>query len=187
MSFENLGFVEVEIDSEVVSFDLDNDFDVEDIDEGMRKTPAMIAYVGAVCGATIRYEKRCDARYRQWRAQMGKEIVESEPKMAQTKINQIVEADEMFIVHKDRIADAARNVETMRGVFEAFKTKAHLLQSKGAMERAALESTGMTTKVSKDPEPARTKKAKDKKLAEKARAAVGKTKAKASEKSKASE
>ena len=176
MSLENLGIVEFEVDGETVSLDLDNDFDIEDIDQGMSKTSALIAYFGVVYGAAVRKEKMVTARYRHWKAQRGAGITDVEPKMAQTKVNQIVEGDPDFLVHKDRQADAARNVEALRRIVEAFAVRASLLQSKGAMNRAEFMATGMTTKLPPGADDTAARAAVDASRTEVARAAVEKTK-----------
>jgi hypothetical protein len=77
--------------------------------------------------------------------------------LAEWKIRQKLEALDEFHTIKQGLSMAAKNVLLARTVFESFKAKASMLQSKGAMMRSELDSTSMRTKSTSAKEIERTK------------------------------
>ena len=142
--------------------DLKKDFDlvIDDVSEGMEKIAAQIAWTGTLWAEAEMEAETVDREYRTWRAEMGKVLLDENPKLSEWKVKQIIEADENFAACKLAQATSRRNAQILRAHFEAFKAKASALQSRGAMLRAELESTGMTTRVreeTRDERRARTK------------------------------
>jgi len=54
---------------------------------------------------------------------------------AEWKVKQAIEADPTFLKLKGKLALAKRNTIMLRAHYEAFRTKASILQSKGAQQR----------------------------------------------------
>ncbi|KKN12966.1 hypothetical protein LCGC14_1011190 [marine sediment metagenome] len=180
MSTTKYGTREFTVDGELVVCDLDNDFLIDDIDDGMAKAPGRIAFFGQAYAASIEEEARVTAHYRHWKAKLGQAITEDDPKLAQTKVTQRIEATPDFLTHKEAQARALRNVESLRLIVEAFKAQASLLQSKGANARAALQVEGLSTKLDAGGGPATREEGAAN--TEKARAATRRTRQRAQDK-----
>lgn len=142
------GSIEMKVDGSPVSIDFGEEMEVGDITEDMIKVPAQLAYWGAVWAAAESEQMRADAAYRQWRADQGQMLLEADSKMAEWKVKQAVEQMDMFTKLKGALAAAKHNSIAAKGICEAFKVKAHILQSKGAMARAELDSNVSTPKAS---------------------------------------
>jgi hypothetical protein len=115
--------------------------DISDISADMDKVASQIAYWGAIWASAEAEAAASDAFYRKWRADFGKTITES----AEWRVRQGIESQSEFHTIKTGIANATRNVVLAKTMYEALKTKASMLQSKGAMMRAELDSTSMHT------------------------------------------
>ncbi len=178
MDKNKLGKMEFTVDGEVVTFDMDSDFDVEDIDLGMSRVSAEIAFSGSVLAASMHEQAMVEVHYRRFRAVLGKEIAAAQPKLALTKIDQEINSRDEFFTHKEAQAMAAKNVESLRWIVEAFRTKARILQSKGAIDRAAMEAAGMNTRDRPFKTPAEEAAAKEVRT-DTVRGAIQKTRAKA--------
>lgn len=123
---------------------------IADIGEDMDTVSAQVSYFGSLWAEAEREEMAADTYYRAWRAKQGEHLLNADPKLAEWKVRQMIEADPQFQVIKDQLALARRNTIALRGHYEAFKVKASILQSKGAMKRAEMESTGIATKSGVD-------------------------------------
>lgn len=143
---KKLGKKEFIVDGKPVVVDMDRDFEIDDLDDGMRKIASWIAYFGSVFAAAKHEDKMVTAFYRSWKAKRVAEALLDDPKMAQWKIVASIEASDKFLEYKGKQAEAARNVEALHWIVEAYRAKASLLQSLGAMNRAAFEATDMSTK-----------------------------------------
>jgi len=153
MSF---GEVNIEVDGQSVAINVDVELQVGDLSKDMDQVAAKMAYWGAVWAAAEAEMKSADAWYRAWRAKTGAAMIEADGKMSEWKVRQALEADPRFMTIKKSLAAATRNVTLTRAIYEAFRTKANMLQSKGAMARAELEATGMSTRprAAKNPDMA---------------------------------
>lgn len=138
--------IDVTVDGERVQVDLESELAIVDISTEMSQVSAKMSWWGNVWGAAEEESERVDSHYRHWRAQMGQRVMAADPKMAEWKVKQEIEADPAFIKFKEAHAKALGNVTRVRGVFEAFKAKANQLQSKGAREREEFGATGMVTR-----------------------------------------
>lgn len=118
---------------------------IKDVSRDMDRIASLMSYWGEVWAAAESERIEVDAYYRQWRAGKGMEIAEAEPKLAEWKVKQRIEESEMFYKLKQGIAAATRNATIAKTTYESLKTKASMLQSKGAMMRAEMDSTGMHT------------------------------------------
>ena len=140
------GEIEIKVDGNPVTANVDEMLEIGDVSTDMDKVAAQMAYWGAVWGAAEGEREAADAYYRAWRAQMGKELLDANDKLAEWKVKQDIEADPKFMKIKQGLSTAIRNATLCRAIYESFRTKANILQSKGAMLRAELDATGMTTK-----------------------------------------
>jgi len=140
------GEIEIKVDGNPVHANVDEILEIGDVSEDMDKVAAQMAYWGAVWAAAEGERESADAYYRQWRADVGKKLLETNDKLAEWKAKQEIEADPKFMKIKQGLATAIRNATLCRAVYESFRTKANMLQSKGAMMRAELDSTSMHTK-----------------------------------------
>lgn len=140
----------ITIDGEEIDVDR-SELAITDLDADMTKAASQMAYWGGLWGAAEAEKVSADAAYRTWRAEYGKQVLEADPKLAEWKVKQQIEASKKFSVHKERIATSVRNASVLRAMYESFRSKCSLLQSKGAMARAELEATGMNTKRRDDP------------------------------------
>jgi len=135
----------IEVEGEIVKLD-DSELTITDIDKDMNEAASLMSYWGKLWGIAEGEKELADARYRAWRAEFGKQMLEADPKLAEWKVKQAVEASSKFMKHKEAIATTTRNATVLKARFESFKARASLLQSKGAMLRAEFESTGMNTR-----------------------------------------
>lgn len=136
----------IKINGETIDLTEDFDLVIDNVSEGMERIAAHIAWAGTLWAEAEMEVETVDREYRSWRAEMGKVLLDENPKLAEWKIKQIIESDENFGKCKHALAIAHRNALILRSHFDALKAKASALQSRGAMLRAELESTGMTTR-----------------------------------------
>lgn len=153
MAFDN---ITMKVDGQPVSIDFEEELEVGDISEDMSKVAAQLAYWGAVWAAAESEAQRADAAYRQWRGDQSNMILDSDSKLAEWKVRAKIEEMDTFVSLKAAIAQAASNVVTAKSIFEAFKVKAHVLQSKGAMLRAEMDPTGTRTMERPSAKPKRS-------------------------------
>lgn len=147
------GIVKIEVDGKPVEADLDEQLEIGDVSSDMERVAAQMAYWGAVWASAEAEKLSADAYYRQWRADAGKTLLESEAKLAEWKVKQEIEAQSKFAKIKQGLATATRNATLCKAIYESFKTKASMLQSKGAMLRSELDATGMSTRDSPSTAP----------------------------------
>jgi len=136
--------VEVTVRDERIEIDL-AELDVGDISEDMDRVASQMAYWGNLWSVAVAEQEEADAAYRQWRAEIGEKIMAADAKLAEWKVKQAIESSPKFTQFKQAIAACMRNETVLKGIFEAFRVKASILQSKGAMLRAEREATGMHT------------------------------------------
>jgi hypothetical protein len=151
------GTINLRVAGRAVQADIEAELMVGDINRAMDEVAAKMAYWGALWGEAEAEQERVDAQYRFWSADFGRAILAADPKLAEWKVAQEVESSPKFARHKDAVAAAQRNVTVLKVVYESFRTKASILQSKGAMLRAELEATGMATKKHDEQEQARAR------------------------------
>jgi hypothetical protein len=137
--------IELKVNGEKIVADLDELMEITDVSRDMDRIAALMSYWGSVWAAAEAEKIAVDSYYRQWRARHGMEIVDADPKLAEWKVRQRLEASDEFEKIKKGISLAAQNVTTSKGIYEALRVKANMLQSKGAMMRAELDSTSMRT------------------------------------------
>lgn len=142
MSF---GKIDIKVNGVSVKTDLDEELEINDIDEDMKRVAAQMAYWGSVWAAAEAEREQAEAYYRNWRADKGEQIMKADPKLAEWKVKQRIEADASFSKLKGAQAAALQNATLARSVFESFRTKANVLQSKGAMYRAELDHANVRT------------------------------------------
>ena len=145
---DEFGKATIEVDGKTVEIDLAADLTIDDLSKDMDEVAAKMAYWGAVWAASEAEAERVDTSYRSWRAEYGRQLLEANEKLAEWKVKQEIEASPKFKRYKEGVAIATRNKTMLRAIFESWRVKASQLQSKGAMRRAELDSTGMHTKSS---------------------------------------
>ena len=128
-----------------IEIDTDDLLIISDVNTDMSQVSAQMAYYSSIHAAAEEERVQMDTVYRKWRAHTGLKILEKDPKAAEWKVRQMVEAEPQFEKLKYALARAVHNTTLTRGIYESLKIKAQMLQSKGAMLRAELDSTGMTT------------------------------------------
>ena len=137
------------VNGKPIDIDVSADLTIQDVSTDMDRVASLMGFWGTVW-ATAEAEKiDTDAYYRQWRAQMTKKIMSDDPKLALPKIAAKNEADPQFKLLKEAQAKATRNVIITKSHYESFRTKASILQSKGAMYRAEYDATNMKTRTQK--------------------------------------
>jgi hypothetical protein len=140
--------IDITVNGENINVNIEEDLKIIDISRDMDMVSSQIAFWGSVWAAAEEEELKAKAYYRNWKAKVGEKLVNSDNKLAEWKIRQKLEALDEFKVVKEGLALASRNVLLAKTVFESFKAKASMLQSKGAMMRSELDSTSMKTKSS---------------------------------------
>jgi len=138
--------LKIKVDGQVVTVNLAEELGVDDLDEGMSTVAAHMAYWGNVWASAEQELQKLDAVYRRWRAAAGQAELTRDPKQAEWKVKQNIESTDEFTKLKTGLALAQRNVTLCRAMYESFRIKANTMQSKGAMRRAELDATGMSTK-----------------------------------------
>jgi len=133
MAFDRLT---MQVNGESVSIDFAEEMEIGDVSEDMTKVAAQLAFWGVVWSAAESELKRADAAYRKWRADQTNMVLDADPKMAEWKTKAKIEELDTFVKLKAAIAQAEANVIAAKQVSEAFKVKAHVLQSFGALKRA---------------------------------------------------
>jgi hypothetical protein len=138
--------IEVEMDATD-----DGDLIINDITEGMSRVASSIGWWGDVSASAEEELTQADAHYRAWRANEVKRQLAIDPKMAEWKVKAEVESHPNFLKFKHAIASAEGNLARARQMVNAFEAKSRTLQSRGAMERSALDATGMSTPTKPKP------------------------------------
>jgi hypothetical protein len=131
----------------------ESECEIKNIGAEMDKVAAQQSYWGKLWGISEGEKESIDATYRHWRAKLTKQLLEVEPKAPEWKTKAEIEANPEFISYKKAVALSIRNTIVLKTHCESFKTKASMLQSKGANMRAELEGTGMTTRRKADDAP----------------------------------
>jgi len=144
--------IKIKVDGVNITIDLDSELEIADMSD-MDKVAAQMAYWGSIWAAAASESERVDATYRTWRAKAGEAALANDPKLSEWKVKQAIEGDDTFMKFKKAQGEAQRNVILTKGVFESFRIKANMLQSKGAMKRSELDATGMSTRRTPDPKP----------------------------------
>lgn len=137
--------VKLVVNGKKVTVDLVKELEINDINEDMSKIAAKMAYWSTICGAADAEKMTIDALYRKWRASIGKQLLEKDVKVSEWKVKQAIESNSKFEDLKRTLSVATNNVVVTRGIYESFRVKSSMLQSKGAMARYEMDSTGMST------------------------------------------
>jgi hypothetical protein len=149
------GHIDIKVAGIPVTLDVDDKLAITDIDADMATVSSDIAFWGDVWSAAQEEATNADAHYRNWRATFTKSLLEEDPKLAEWKVKANIEGHPDFVKWKAAIARAERNVILARAMVDAFDGKRATLQSKGAMLRAELEGTGMSTPTHPKKRPTR--------------------------------
>jgi len=144
-------WVEYELEGKACKTDVKNDLAIgEDISDEMNKVAAQMGFYGSLYASASAKVEEMQVAYRKWRAeQTGAILKKIDPKLPEWKVSMLIEQTGEFAVKHNAISDAERRRDVLRAVYEAFRVKANMLQSKGAMLRAELDATGMSTPESR--------------------------------------
>lgn len=140
-----MGTTELTINGKVIDVDLDDLLVIKNVSSDMDRVAAHMSFWATVNAEAESEKVRVDTYYRKWRAKTGQALLKSDPKLAEWKVRQLVDAQPKFDALKEAIARSVSNATVTRGIYESLRTKANMLQSKGAMMRAELDATGMHT------------------------------------------
>lgn len=141
----NKGIITVAIGKEVIKIDTEAEAAIHDINADMDTVSARIAWFGELLAAAEEEAIKVDAAYRRWRAGVKVEALKKEKGIAEWKVDARIEASEQFTKYKAAIGKAKYNCVALRGLVDALKEKSPNLRSKGARQRAELDSTNMST------------------------------------------
>lgn len=141
--------IEIKVNGKKFSIDLEQALCIVDISMDMDNVASQMAFWGGVWASAEQEAAESDAYYRRWRASEGREIINGDTKLSEWKVRQIIESSDEFHKIKRGISKAQENVIVAKTIYEAFRVKANMLQSKGAMMRAELDSTSMRTSPSR--------------------------------------
>ena len=129
--------------------DVTKDLMVTDLSEDMSKVAAQIAYYGGQAGSTNALVSKLEVEFKSWKAKTAQEVLKAEPKMAEWKTKAIVEGRDECVTFVNKIAEAQKNADGLWAVYNGFRAKVNMLQSKGAMMREELGATGLQTPARK--------------------------------------
>lgn len=118
---------------------------IDSIDQAQRTSSRMIAFWASVWGAAEAEREVADAKYRQWRAQATKALLDDDPKLAEWKVKAAIEAHADFLRLKNALAKAIDHATTARGMWEACIRRSNLAQSVGANKRETMRKLGDDT------------------------------------------
>jgi len=135
----------ITVNGSEVSLDIDVDLQIGALSGDMDTIAAQMGFWASVWAAAVREADEADAHYRNWRGRQIGEILRSDPKLAEYKVNARINAMDDFLKWKHAQALAAEHVVLAKGLFESLGRKSNQLQSKGAMSRKELDATGMAT------------------------------------------
>lgn len=141
------GYVKIIVNGEEHEIDIYDELPIDNIDSDMKNIPAEIAFWGTILAGAEEERVLTDSFYRKWRAETAEELLGNEPKLAEWKVKQRLEAMDQFQVLKKAIAKTVKHSTVAKTMFEAYCRKANMLQSKGAMLRQQLSSDDMSVKV----------------------------------------
>lgn len=128
-----------------VEVDTQRALTITDIDKAQRRAAALIGYWGSVWASTEAEKEQAEAFYRQWRAKSTHAILTDDPKMAEWKVNAVVNSHEDFYKFKIKMSQATENAILAKAMFEASVKRANLAQSLGAKAREEYVKTGTAT------------------------------------------
>ncbi len=142
---ESFEIIDIVVNGIKVKINILDELEITNISDDMDKIAPKIAFWGAVWASAEQEMAAAEAYYRKWKAESGKTLSAKNDKLAEWKVRQLIESTDEFHQLKSALSKASQNIITARTLYEAFKTKASMLQSKGAMMRAEIDSTSMHT------------------------------------------
>jgi len=140
------------------------EFSAATIDGDMESVAAMMNNCGELWAKAEEMAALMEIDYRAWRAKESVKCLDKDPRLAEWKVKNIIEAMDQFALYKAAMARADQAALTMKNRFQAFEKKASAIQSRGAMLRSEFGATGMTTKESPPASFAEKKKSAKKKM-----------------------
>lgn len=137
--------IEMTVDGNLIQFDENSELVIGDVSEDMNKVAAQMAYWGSIWAAAEQERILIEVHYRQWKAKVKFDILASQPKLAEWKVQTEMQTMPEYGRLYTAQAAAVRNATLAKSIFESHRIKANMLQSKGAMMRSELDSTDMKT------------------------------------------
>lgn len=125
--------------------DVTQELSVDDIGGDMDKVAAQIAYYGSMAASAKSLAAKLEAEFKVWKARSIQEILRADPKLAEWKTKALIESRDEYRSFAVQIAEAHHNEESLWAVYNAFRAKVNVLQSRGAMARDEVGATGLHT------------------------------------------
>lgn len=127
--------------------DLEKIMSITDVDLDMRNIAEELSYWGRLYARADAIKITAEAKYRNWRATMAKQMLEEKKKRppSEWKVRAEIESSRTFLEMKKQIAVAHENAETLNKIYDSLKTKSFMLPNVGARERDLNKATGMST------------------------------------------
>jgi hypothetical protein len=120
--------------------------EINNIDESMSRAGYLMAYWGEILSQAEKEFSLAESHYRNWRANEGRKHETGKEKMTIAKIENLINSDPKFLQYKEALATAQYNVSVLLRFYDALKTQAYILPSKGARKREEMKALGMSTK-----------------------------------------
>lgn len=146
----NKGIIKVAIGKETIEIDTAKETLIGDVSADMDRVASQIAWFGELLGAAEAERVRVDSGYRRWRAKIAKEMLKKDPKISEWKVKAEIESSNTFAEFKEAIAQAEHQYTALKELVAALKEKSPNLRSKGARQRAELDSTDMSTRAAQN-------------------------------------
>lgn len=146
----NKGIITVAIGKETIKIDTGKETMIGDVSADMDRVASQIAWYGELYGAAEGEKVRVDSAYRKWRAKIAKDMLKKDPKISEWKVKAEIESSDTFSQYKEAIAQTEYQATALKELVQALKEKSPNLRSKGARQRAELDSTDMSTRVAQN-------------------------------------
>lgn len=139
------GRITVAIGANMLEIDTAAECEIHDVSEDMDTVSARIAFFGELLAAASSEAISIDAAYRNWRAAEALKALKVDSKVSEWKVRAEIEATETFKKYKEALAKAEYNETALKVLIKGLEEKSPNLRSKGARQRAELDSTAMST------------------------------------------
>lgn len=140
-----MSLISLQVDGAQVTIDTDAELEIGELGEDMNAVAAQMAFWGNIWASAEAERIKTEAYYRSWSANKKMAITNANPKLAEWRVSQEIQAMPEYMKLYSAQAEATKNSILAKSIFDSYRTKASMLQSRGAMMRAELDSTGINT------------------------------------------
>lgn len=119
---------------------------VENIEADRQECISNMAFWGKVAAFAVEERDQLDIEFRHWLAVSRKLHLDSDAKLAQWKVEVLIEATPEFRLHRERIVEADRTVAVARVLYETHKRKVKMIEAMTFAEggeRRAISGVGV--------------------------------------------